>query len=359
MHSRSVDRIRSQRGFTLIELLAVMAILGILAGVLAATVSGMGERGRQAQFTSDANVIRDGADRFYTEAFPEAYPVAYPPDLAVSGIGGVGVIDFDARLPGEPSQVFVDDFLKDIPDSAALVSWRIDETSGNVFYADQSAKLVRPSTSRLNVSATSDPEWTPTLVSVTSTYDFELTMRKSEAAITVLTIEIPAGYGFDGNPASAMTPPELIGTLTGSFDTDNPWTPGQVIPFTGDLMTTGEANTWKLVMTYPTEVTEASTNPRPNPDHDVTIVPPSSSSPGQIEIAFNRSGEPTGVEHNLATENWTLTIGIGGEGGYGIITNPSTAAVYRWLAAESTTSDIEGTFDDVAGNQAVIIEDAS
>ena len=147
MHSKSVDRMRSQRGFTLIELLAVMAILGILAGVLAATVSGMGERGRQAQFTSDANVIRDGADRFYTEAFPEAYPVAYPPDLAVSGIGDVGVLDFDARLPGDPNRVFVDEFLKDIPDSAALVSWRIDETNANVFFTRQGANLVRPSTS--------------------------------------------------------------------------------------------------------------------------------------------------------------------------------------------------------------------
>ena len=44
-----------------------------------------------------------------------------------------------------------------------------------------------------------------------------------------------------------------------------------------------------------------------------------------------------------------------------IITNPSTAAVYRWFSEESTTISTEiGTkvfFDDVPGNQGVLIKE--
>ena len=48
---------RRQRGFTLVELLAVMAIIGILAGVVAGSISGL------------------GANAFFLASFPEAYPV--------------------------------------------------------------------------------------------------------------------------------------------------------------------------------------------------------------------------------------------------------------------------------------------
>ena len=47
---------RAQSGFTLVELLAVMAILGILAGLVAGTVVGLGSRSQSPGWTVTAMV---------------------------------------------------------------------------------------------------------------------------------------------------------------------------------------------------------------------------------------------------------------------------------------------------------------
>ncbi len=88
--------------------------------------------------------------------------------------------------------------------------------------------------------------------------------------------------------------------------------------------------------------------------HKVTIIEPSEDIPGKLTIGFDRRGE--GVDHNLSDEVWDLTL-FGAIGGpTTLITNPANAAVYRWLGKEATTIDLEDTFDEVPGNQSVIIK---
>ena len=155
---------RVQRGFTLVELLAVMAIIGILAGVVAGSVSGLGASGQRAQIASDTKVMSTSADRFFNESFPQIYPVSGA-DTNADGVldeddspplpaGDVNVrlIDFDARLPQDPTKTFAPDFLKDIPNSAALSRYRVDTKTGNAFAPADGSALIPPADSRLNVT---------------------------------------------------------------------------------------------------------------------------------------------------------------------------------------------------------------
>ena len=85
---------KSQTGFTLIELLAVMAILGILAGLVSGTVVGLGSRGQATLLDGDRDGIRKAANSFNLEAFPEAYPiVAITPDVT-GNVTGIHEIDY-------------------------------------------------------------------------------------------------------------------------------------------------------------------------------------------------------------------------------------------------------------------------
>ena len=57
----------------------------------------------------------------------------------------VRLIDYDARLPQDPTKTFAPDFIKDIPNSAALVSYRVVTTTGDVFAAADGARTAPPS----------------------------------------------------------------------------------------------------------------------------------------------------------------------------------------------------------------------
>jgi len=383
--------LNGQKGFTLIELLAVMSILGILAAIVSGSVGGIGAQGQAARLVTDEGTLGTAADRFFTDAFPQTYPVVSPdsngdglldtndmPPLP-AGDTGIRVLEFDARLPQEPTQIFVPDYLKGIPDSAALVSWRVNTRTGEVFFAEQGSALIPASAARLAVSAADRT------VSAFSDHLLELTMKKNEAAIEVLTAQIPAGYliGAQSLPAG-----KVVGTLEGTFAGDNPWDTGQIISFFGTLETTGTTNLWELKVDYAVDgnsneffvsKTNSSTSgsttgfagtQRPSRTHVVTVVEPASDAPGVITITMNRG---TDSAHNQVTETWKLTILDNAQeratsGGLlleayvdispaaFVIRNPSISTVARWLAEEHTTIDVPETFDSVMGNQAVIIQ---
>ena len=384
---------RVQRGFTLVELLAVMAIIGILAGVVAGSVTGLSSSGQNAQIQSDTKVMETAADRFFNESFPQIYPVS---DADTNGDGvldeddspplpagdvNVRLIDFDARLPQDPTKTFTPDFLKDIPNSAALVSYRVETTTGNVFPAADGSALIPPADSRLDVTLSNKVTGTvatdnTAAVIETTDVTFDLTMRTNRAAVETLKIQLPAGFIFGGQSLSADIP---VGTLDIFFDVDNPWKPGHVLKVTTSVVATGQANEWKVEPNYSTaaseatgvvvtevkgEITKASDGTitrgtGPTLTHTLKISAATIETPGTLSIEMDRSAGAQ-LDHNESRETWVLKIYSHPNQDTSqdpLITNPVSAAVYRWVAQEHSTIQVEDVFDQVAGRQAVLLKE--
>lgn len=65
-----------KKGFTLIELLVVLAIIGILAAMIIASLSGARARARDATRKSDLRQIKTALEQYYSDQSPEQYPTA-------------------------------------------------------------------------------------------------------------------------------------------------------------------------------------------------------------------------------------------------------------------------------------------
>jgi len=339
------------RGFTLVELLAVMAIIGILAGIVAGAVTGLGDRGQNAQIVSDTKIMETGADRFFNASFPEIYPVAPLPsdeeDL------GVQSVNFDARLPQDPTKTFTPDFLKDIPNSAALVTYRIETTTGRIFAADHAAAFAPPADSRLDVSLDD------TSLSANPDLTFDLKMRKNRAAVETMKIQIPAGFTIGGQ---SLPSGSQVGVLEITFGVDNPWRSGHEISVDTLVVATGAAHEWEIVPVYSGATSDSDSSAVAGVregvstlTHTLTLLAATVEVPGTMTLEMDRTGLTKA--HNEATESWNLTIfGIPQDSGATLVTSPSVSAVYRWFTEEHSTILVEDVFEPVAGKQAVLVE---
>ena len=83
-------------GFTVIELLVVVAIIGIVSGIIVASVSGSKAKGRDAKRIADISVIQLALERYYDE---KRY---YPTDLSSSS-NSDDLSDYDSSVPTKDS----------------------------------------------------------------------------------------------------------------------------------------------------------------------------------------------------------------------------------------------------------------
>lgn len=355
---------RPERGFTLTELVVVIAIIGTLAGLVAGAVGGLGTSGQLARLGGDADTIAKAADRFFVESFPQTYPVVAldntDPSIVPQDDLGVRLVNFEAPLPQDVATTFTPDFLKEIPDSAALVSWRIDTRSGSAFFARDGALLARASSARLDVSAQSK---TPSAI---SSYTFKLQMKRGDAATDTINITIPALYVIGGRDLPAGT---KLGEVIITFGETNPWATGETITIQGDVKTTSITNEWAIEVDYDTNISTGAFNNINVKNtlgadirtHKLSVVQPNHETPGRFTLRMDRTNEAGGLvvysdpDANEAGESWQLTI-FGSVLGETVIKNPSVANVYRWLATEQTAIDIKDFLDTMPGNQAVVIK---
>ncbi len=86
MHARIQAARENESGFTLIELLIVIVILGVLAGIVVFSVSGITDRGDKAACDANQKTVRVAAEAFYanTGAYPAAMSNLVPKYLATT-----------------------------------------------------------------------------------------------------------------------------------------------------------------------------------------------------------------------------------------------------------------------------------
>jgi prepilin-type N-terminal cleavage/methylation domain-containing protein len=75
-----------KKGFTLIELLIVIAIIGILSGLIITNVQGIRERARDSRRKTDLNSLRQSLRLYYNDA--GSFPVSS--NYALQGCGSFG-----------------------------------------------------------------------------------------------------------------------------------------------------------------------------------------------------------------------------------------------------------------------------
>jgi general secretion pathway protein G len=76
-----LEKARSEEGFTLIELLLVIVILGVLAGIVVFSVSGINDQSKSAACKADVSTTQTAVEAYYAQntAYPATLAAIAPP----------------------------------------------------------------------------------------------------------------------------------------------------------------------------------------------------------------------------------------------------------------------------------------
>ena len=91
----------SSKGFTLIELLVVVAIIGLLASVILASLSTARQKGRDARRIADMKELSTALELYYSSQAAPGYPVSTSQANAAAALVGL-VPAYMASLPDDP-----------------------------------------------------------------------------------------------------------------------------------------------------------------------------------------------------------------------------------------------------------------
>jgi type II secretion system protein G len=90
----------SQKGFTLIELLVVVAIIGMLASIVLASLNTARQKGRDARRIADIKEIQTALELYYSDH--NAYPVQTTQATAATALAGLTTGGYMSVVSDDP-----------------------------------------------------------------------------------------------------------------------------------------------------------------------------------------------------------------------------------------------------------------
>ena len=94
-----------ESGFTLVELLIVIAILGILAGVVVFSVAGIQDNSQTAACKTEASTVKAAEEAYYAKnkTYATAVQLTTAPDKLLNSTPTMVTIAVTAAAPGPPA----------------------------------------------------------------------------------------------------------------------------------------------------------------------------------------------------------------------------------------------------------------
>jgi prepilin-type N-terminal cleavage/methylation domain-containing protein len=205
----------SKKAFTLIELLTVIAIIGILAGLLFPTIKSALQKAEIAQAQNDVKNIEAALKAFYTEygKWPNTWPnAANLNDVSYGAIGSPS--SYQPNLNnGYFGNYWLMNVLRAIPDSGSLNCGN-GGTLGSLLTTPinsrgiafltvppKSLKVVNPSLDPNNYPDFVDPWGNPYQITVDTSYD-GLCKNLAGSAFTIVPTPV---YNFSANDPGVVT----------------------------------------------------------------------------------------------------------------------------------------------------------